>query len=421
VPIAGNQPDAVTAGPLAARFAAAMERLGPFGPRPLLAVAVSGGADSTALALCAHDWARARAGAAFAVIIDHGLRPAAAGEAALAAARMEANGIAAQIITLNIAPGASLQERARIARHQALAAATAAGGAVHLLLGHHAADQAEGQAMRAARGPGGAAGIAGFASRHAVVLVRPLLDIDPADLRNYLYQRGMDWIEDPSNADLRFERVRIRNQSPSPIATLAAHDLATCQRDAAQSFAAFTRIDPAGFAVVRADRVPAAALASLIRTIGGAIYQPARAAVDRLANTLQPATLGGVQIMRAGRFGSGWLLCREVVACAAPITARPGATWDSRFQIVAVPDNADTIGQLGAGAAQFRSRSGLPSAILRSLPAFFRNGTLVAVPHCQTAMRGTVRFVPPAPATSAPFGPLRGDVATGTAHHRVLV
>lgn len=414
----------MTGTPLAWHFAAAMHRLGPFGPRPLLAIAASGGADSTALALLARDWVRERDGTILALIIDHGLRPASAGEADLAAARLRANGIAARVLTLAIAPGAGLQNRARIARHQALATAAAATGAVHLLFGHHAADQAESVAMRAARGPGGAAGIAGFAARHDVVLLRPLLEIDPADLRAYLRHCGVAWIEDPSNADPRFERARVRGLAPSIGGGSAACDQAACDIETADFLARHARIDPAGFALVRADRLPVAALAGLIRVIGGAAYPPSRAAVERLARDLRSATLGGVQIMRAGRLGPGWLLCRECAGCAPPVAARAGAVWDGRFAVVRAPAATATVGARGAGAARFRDRAGLPSVILRGSPAFFWSHDRLGAPLDAVRMRGAIRFAPPAPVAPAPFGPLprsprSDDPADRTVHHCV--
>jgi tRNA(Ile)-lysidine synthase len=394
--------------PLAAAFDAAMRDLGPFGPQPHLAVAVSGGADSTALALLAHDWTRARNGTILALIVDHGLRPAAAGEAALTAARLHARGIAGQIITLAIPPGSAMQERARIVRHHALATAAAAVGAVHLLFGHHAADQAEGLAMRAARGPGGAAGMAGFAARHDIVLLRPLLACTPADLRAHLRQLDVAWIDDPSNADPRFERARVRAHQPAMRAAATTAHVAT-QTEAARYLADHARIDPAGFALLRADHLPPAALAALIRAIGGAVYPPARASIDRLAKALRPATLGGVHIMRAGRLGPGWLLCREPAACAPPAPARSGTLWDGRFRLRHPPPAAETIGALSAHAARCRSRTGLPSAVLRALPAFFRNGAVVAVPHCQPNCQpgadDSLLFTPPAPVVAAPFAP----------------
>ena len=79
-------------------FAARMASLGPFAPAPRLAAGVSGGADSLALALLADEWARSRGGTLLALIVDHGLRPAAAPEAALTAERLAAHGISARIL-----------------------------------------------------------------------------------------------------------------------------------------------------------------------------------------------------------------------------------------------------------------------------------------------------------------------------------
>lgn len=385
-----------------------MGGLGPFGTNPHLAIAVSGGADSTALALLADHWAQARGGTVIALIADHGLRQNSTAEAVSTACRMAASGIASQIITLAIAPGAAMQERARTARHAALATAAAAAGAVHLLFGHHAGDQAELLAMRAARGTGGAAGMAALSARHDVIVLRPLLGFDPAELRAELNRRRVEWIEDPSNTDPRFERVRVRldrtaRQSIASTATTSA--LSRAQHQSAIFLSDHSTLFAAGFAVLRTDRAPPEALAALIRTIGGATYPPRRDAIARLADALRPATLGGVQIMPAGRLGAGWLLCREPAACAPPIAARPGAIWDGRFRIRSVPQAADRFGCLGVASPAFRTRSGLPSAILRGLPAFFRADTVIAVPHCQPDHAGTIANAPPAPVAALAFTP----------------
>lgn len=77
-----------------------MARLGPFGAAPRLAVAVSGGADSTALALLTQQWAAGRNASLLALVVDHGLRPDFAAEAALTAARLQARGIPRRLLTL---------------------------------------------------------------------------------------------------------------------------------------------------------------------------------------------------------------------------------------------------------------------------------------------------------------------------------
>ncbi|MGC8476778.1 MAG: ATP-binding protein, partial [Acetobacteraceae bacterium] len=87
-----------------AAFAARMERLGPFPPAPRIAVAVSGGADSLALALLARGWARARGGDVLALIADHGLREESAAEAERTRRVLAGQGIAARVLRLGLRP-----------------------------------------------------------------------------------------------------------------------------------------------------------------------------------------------------------------------------------------------------------------------------------------------------------------------------
>lgn len=377
-------------------FSAALARLGPFGPNPQLAVAVSGGADSTALALLTHEWCAARGGAAKAFIVDHGLRAGSAPEAALTVRRLAARGIAAQIITLrNLPRGAGLQAAARAARYEALAAEASAQGFLHLLLGHHAADQAETVAMRAARGPGGAEGMSVWSARREILLLRPLLHLRPEGLRDYLRAQRMEWVEDPSNLSEKFERVRLRlagvEAAPAGAAARAEREAA-----AARFLAAHAQFRPEGFVLLDAATAPPAVLGALIRTIGGAGYPPRQTALARLAAHLRPATLGGVKIMPAGRLGPGWLLTREPAACAPPIPAVLGAVWDGRFCLHAAPAPGQSLGALGADAQYYKKFNDLPSVVLRGLPVLRHvDGSRIFPAPAQ--------FRPPAPATCLPF------------------
>ena len=134
-----------------------MDRLGPFGPGRHVAVAVSGGADSMALAVLAAGWGRP-----LALVVDHGLRQASAAEAEATLRRLHERGIPARLLMLHgLRPGPALQARARAARYGALTAACEEAGLVDLLLGHHGGDQAETIAMRRAAGSG-PAGLAGM-------------------------------------------------------------------------------------------------------------------------------------------------------------------------------------------------------------------------------------------------------------------
>ncbi|MDD2705025.1 MAG: tRNA lysidine(34) synthetase TilS [Acidocella sp.] len=382
--------------PVEADFAAALARLGPFGASPRLAVAVSGGADSSALALLAQGWAKAHGGSILALIVDHGLRAESADEAALTASRLAARGIQSRILTLaNLPRAARVQEEARIARHAILAGAAAAAGILHLLFGHHAADQAETVAMRARHGSGGAEGMPAWSARNDILLLRPLLGMQPEALRAYLRTRGMAWIEDPSNQAAKFERVRIR-QAGAGIAPSGALARVERETEAAAFLARHAQIRPEGFAVLDAEAAPSAALGALIRALGGAAYPPRREKLAALAERLRPATLGGVRICSAGRLGPGWLLARESTACAAPIPATLGALWDNRFRLAVAPEPGQMLGALGADAAEYRKFNPLPSVVLRAMPCLRGPAATLCFPI-------EARFSPPAPVTVHPF------------------
>ncbi len=194
-------------------FDAALDALGPFEAAPALAVAVSGGADSLAAALLCHAWARARGGAATALIVDHGLRPESADEAARARALLAGHGMAATILALGDTGGdRNLQAAARAGRYDALARWCRDTGVLHLVTGHHRGDQAETFFLRLMRGSGvdGLSAMAAVQPAPGCRILRPLLDTDPDRLRAYLRDQGVDWIEDPSNRDTRFRRVQVR-------------------------------------------------------------------------------------------------------------------------------------------------------------------------------------------------------------------
>lgn len=401
-----------------------MAPLGPFGPAPRLAVAVSGGADSLCLALLADAWARGRGGAVLGLIVDHGLRPEAAAEARLTAERLAARGIASRVLVLDgLRPGPGVAARARAARHAALLAATAAAGIVHLLFAHHAADQAETLMIRSLAGShaDGLAGMAAVTAAEAALVLRPLLGVPPARLRATLRESAMGWVEDPSNADPRARRARLRRLADgqgtgalAAAAHVAGRARAAGERRTAAWLAAHAVLRPEGFALIPAAPLPAPALAALLRAVGGLAYPPDPAAVARLAATPGPATLAGVRLLPAGRLGPGLLLVREAAACAPPVPAAPGALWDGRFRLRGDVPAGCAIGALGDDAARFRRARPLPSAVLRALPALRRAGRVVAVPHLGYVGAGldaALRFdaAPPHPAAGAAFFSVPGD------------
>ncbi len=372
-----------------------MARLGPLGPEPRIAVAVSGGADSTALALLMQQWVATHFGNMVALIVDHGLRPESASEAALTQSRLLARNISTRIIRLvGLPTAAGVQQAARAARYQALMDAARQENCLFLALGHHAADQSETVTMRAQRGSGGLEGMAGWTARNNVLLLRPLLHMSPAVLRAYLVGQGMHWVEDPSNYNPRFERIRIRQAGiHATPASPAARQIV--EREVAAFIAHHVTWHAQGFAVIHTNQAPAGALAALIRVVAGAEYAPAQAAVHRLSAALRPATLGGARLARTGKLGGGWVLAREPAACAPPADAVAGTVWDGRFRLQQSA-KGQFIGALGADASAFRKAVALPALVLRGMPCLRLDGVVTCFPApCQ--------FTPPYPATSHPF------------------
>src|SRR5262245_34206136 len=179
-------------------------------------VAVSGGPDSMAL-LHALWELRDRLGVTIEVAaVDHGLRADARREIDLVRERATALGLPFSAVDVDVAGarrgrrGVSLQDAAREVRLRALAALAGARGANRVALGHQADDQAETVLYRIVRGTG-IAGLAGIPYRRDI-FIRPLLDVTRAQILRYLRRRSIPFVEDPSNADPRFARARIRNQ-----------------------------------------------------------------------------------------------------------------------------------------------------------------------------------------------------------------
>ena len=380
---------------LTAEFAVAMEQLGPFGPERRVAVAVSGGADSMALALLASGWGRA-----VALVVDHGLRPGSDAEARVTADALRARDIETSILTLHdLLSGAAQSERARTARYGALVGACHARGLPDLLLGHHLRDQAETVAMRRQHGSG-AAGLAAMSAvsmRDGVRMLRPVLGIAPGRLRALLRQAGLEWVEDPTNSDPASERARVRawlqddaGDAPGTLDLAEAARQEGRRRAVAEAglgalLARVATIRDDGVVHLTVDALPAEALGRLLRVVAGRERLPRLPALARIAGSLQPSTLAGAMVLPAGRVGGGWLLAREPSAMGGPMAAMPGAVWDSRFrvprQVPAAP--GVLLAALGADAAKLRHLSVLPAVAMRSLPAYYckTSGRLLAVPH----------------------------------------
>ncbi|SDF55143.1 tRNA(Ile)-lysidine synthase [Limimonas halophila] len=349
-------------------FDSLMAPLAPDDARAPIGVAVSGGADSLALLTLLADWAVADGRLIHAFTVDHGLRAEAAAEARWVGEVCAAHRIPHTILHPDpaLSPDAG-QAAIREARYAALIAACRDAGLADLALAHHLNDQAETVLLRvrAETGPAGLAGMPAVRRRDGVRLIRPLLPVARARLEATLRARGLNWVRDPSNADRRFTRTRVRHAMPAlaeaglDAATLAeiAHGMGRARQvvetACTELLAGAARLEPSGYAVVDAEEwgeppLPLArdALARLICAVGGRTQAPRAQRLDRLAGALaegftQARTLGGCRIVP---HRNGWLVVREVGRTpATPL--EPGRTTrvDGRFTVRLSPDAPDGL------------------------------------------------------------------------------
>ncbi len=426
------------AGPLAADESAALfGRLERYGA---LVLAVSGGGDSMALLHLAAEWARARgadAPALVAATVDHGLRRESAAEAAWVAARAEELGLPrATLVWTGEKPPSGVQEAARTARYRLLGGLLPRDGRPGAIVtAHHEDDQAETFLMRLARG-GGLDGLSamrrgpGLACPGGSPVERPFLDIPKARLLATLEARGLSWIEDPSNADEAFERVRLRKAAPM-LAELGLSN-ARIARSARRLRRARDALDAAAAALLHAavdlkegayakidrqiynsgpEELRVRLLGQLLGSYGGQGAPPRLAKVERLMEALARAdfaaqTLGGCLVARKK---TSIEIFREPGRAGLPVLLlAPGETapWDGRFLVSAggvlgeIPVRA--LGREGyaalGGSRAFGERMPYRAAI--TLPSFWRGGTLIAAPHLGFGRGCAARFI--APGATAP-------------------
>lgn len=423
-----------------------MAGVGPWPDRPRVAVATSGGADSLALAFLAARWATRRGGRADALIVDHGLRPDAAAEAGTVARWLAARAIPCRILRWRgPKPGTGIQAAARTARYALLEEWCRARAVLDLLVAHTADDQAETVLLRLSHGtgPDGLAGMSALAERRGVRLVRPLLGTARAATRATLAAAGQRWIEDPSNEDPRFERVRLRRWLAAAPRGLTAGALADAAadlgrvragRDAALAahLARTVALDRRGFARIdqrrfgaTSDSIGTTALARLVRTIGAADHVRRRA-LEPVWRAIRDGTLGAGRTVGGCRFiaaGPTVLVCREAgrLVDVARFDGLP-TLWDRRFTLALAGERRRrlrlTIEALGdAPAARLpAAAAAVPAAVRAAWPALRRGDRLAAVPHLgyidpdfATLLRGlAVRWTPPAPLASATFAVVTG-------------
>ena len=192
-----------------------VELFSPLSPHKNIAVAVSGGGDSMALAVLLADWVKDKDITLHAITVDHGLRPESAAEAKIVGKWLKPLGITHKILKWDgDKPKTKIQEAARDARYRLMADYCQKKKITYLCVAHHGQDQMETILFRMAKGTG-LDGLSGMRPinhlENGLILLRPLLPVSHTDLLETLKSKKMDWIEDPSNINNKYARVRIRN------------------------------------------------------------------------------------------------------------------------------------------------------------------------------------------------------------------
>jgi tRNA(Ile)-lysidine synthase len=405
-----------TTGP---RFLAALKKLA---PHKRYALAVSGGRDSMALvALAAAAVKKSGAPRFHVVSVDHGLRKQARQELRLVADTCRRVGLPHKILRADVPLGKTgIQQAARDLRYRLMAGWCAAQKIPALVVAHHQRDQAETLLMRLARGSG-VDGLSGMAAvqklettEGGLQILRPFLETDPALLADLVRRAKFDWIEDPSNHDTQFERVRWRQaatlleelglNAPALARTSAnmrqmrdyldAQMTDWLQAHGGYHFCGFYCLDRRAF-----SRLPTLMRLRVLRAVmacmGPVKFAPPEPSISHADGLIAARahgghTLGGCMIRwRADEIMIGRELAAVNAARPVPLT-RQTMVWDRRFSVRIRPGKKPKTGlfaaPLGTEGLRLLERTGLlvpkrvPRCYLHVLPAIFDARGLLSCP-----------------------------------------
>lgn len=406
---AGGRPD--RSGDTERLLAAALAAAGGQDPAPAtIGLAVSGGSDSLAMLHLMAQVAPQAGWALRAVTVDHRLRPEAAEEAAWVGRICAGLGVPHEVLVWDHgAITGNLMEEASRARYRLMADWARDGGIGLVTVAHTADDQAETFLMGLARTAGldGLSGMRPSWQEAGVTFRRPFLRESRAGLRAYLAGRGLDWIEDPSNDNLRRTRAKARRalRALAPLGLGADRLAAVVENLAAAQGLVQRAVAQAGLGVTEAAgslRFAAADLAgwepeirrrlvlAMIGWIARAPHAPRAAKLAALQDALlqgRDATLAGVRFRWQGAICS---VSREARALGGPVPA--GQVWDGRW-IVEGAGEVRALGAAGLRQCPDWRATGLSRQVLEVSPGLWQGQDLIAAP-CAGFGR--------APATCAP-------------------
>ena len=362
-----------------------------------------------ALLALSKQWAERHGGEVTALVVDHRLRDDSTIEAETVSSRARLLGVEACILTRAGEPiVANIQAQARAARYRLLIEWCARNGNLHLLLGHHRDDQAETLRMREERGSGddGLAGMSPILEYADVRLLRPLLRVPKSRLRATVAEFGLVAVEDPSNSDPRFDRVRTRHSFTAEAdreilsgrADRYGVDRFHREEATAAHLAQSSEIHPEGYATLDphswrqgANDLGLRALVALCAMIGGRRHPPHREKAKRLQEKIVGDRLGGGRTMSGCRIvpsNGKLLILRELALIEREVRLDGRQLWDGRFRVELTDQVHLSIGKLGEdGLREVLARQPdvpthhLPKLVLPTLPAIWDLEGVYQVPH----------------------------------------
>ncbi|MCT4552421.1 MAG: tRNA lysidine(34) synthetase TilS [Alphaproteobacteria bacterium] len=179
-----------------------------------VAIAVSGGSDSMALALLSKKWADKNSVNLSVINVDHSLRKSSAKESRRVSSWMDKLGIKNVILKYNgKIPTSNIEAVAREYRYDLIKKYCDEHGIKTIFVGHNLNEKTETFYLNLIRGSGlyGLSGIKEYSKRNDLNIVRPLMDVSKLEIKKYLKDQRQKWIEDPSNKDEKYLRVKVRN------------------------------------------------------------------------------------------------------------------------------------------------------------------------------------------------------------------
>lgn len=407
-------------------------------PAPHVAVAVSGGGDSMGLALLLQEWAKANNRKLTAFTVDHGLRVGSADEALAVHKTLSARGMAHEILKWQgDKPLTHIQEEARAARYRLLYDACRRHGIKVLAVAHNLEDQIETFWMRLSHGSGldGLSAMAPVRYDGDITVIRPLLGFSREDLRSTCRAYGVEWVEDPSNTNEKFLRVKLRQfedllagEGLTPRRLSQVLQKLGDARDALQSvatalFQTLAVLHPEGYVTLQtggwtnqpAD-IQRRLLSLCLAPFERGSYATGFDAVEALRIAMQDDAFSGRTIAGCEVFAAGTdtIFCREYAAVEAPRTLAGDFVWDGRFRVYGYADDSAVIGALGEeGLAALRKDAAahadilkrlemLPFKVKKTLPAVVEGNNILALPSlswvspaAKGMANGKVIFPPP--------------------------